>query len=85
MSRKKKEENMSLPEELEEVTPAGFPYVALGFHPDANGRFTLVEVPYNPETGDVGFVTELSNDIKEEIINSFKVNAAYKIIGREGQ
>lgn len=56
-----------------------FPCNALGMHRVVNGtdvRYVLVQIPYDPETGDVGFVKELARDIKEDVIDKFKSEAA---------
>ena len=55
-----------------------FPCYALGMHRQVNGtdvRYVLVQIPYDPENGDVGFVKELAKDIKEDIIDKFKTEA----------
>ena len=44
-------------------------------------RYVVAEIPYDPETGDVGFLKPLNEDIsKEEILNRFKIHAADKVM-----
>ena len=63
----------------EPVFRTEFPCVALGMHKQVNGtevRYVLVQIPYDPESGDVGFIKELAKDLKEDIIDKFKGEAA---------
>lgn len=80
MSRKKKdqiEETMSVPEEIVEVSEVRkYKDVALGIHRVQDGpnyKYILVEVPYDLESGDVGFVKELTRGTREDIIDQFKI------------
>ncbi len=36
-------------------------------------RYVLVEIPYNPETGETGEAKEVYRDIREDAIEKFKV------------
>lgn len=68
--------------EQEVNEPRVFKSVALGISKNKEGRFVLVEIPYDLESGDVGFVKELSTDVFEDIADRFKINAAEKILTR---
>lgn len=53
-----------------------FPNVALGMHTVVEGpatRYVVVEIPYDPETGEVGQVKVLTKDNNADATNYFKV------------
>lgn len=65
-------------ESLEQTTPTHFTETALGiFKIDQVGnvgaKYVLVQVPYDPVTGQAGKVKEVCKDIREDIIDKFKV------------
>lgn len=71
--------------EAPEPVASVFTNVALGIHrvPHNTGyRYILVEVPYNPETGDTGFIKEIAKDIKEDILDQFKLAVVEKIFDK---
>lgn len=77
MSKKKLEDktDLELIEELVELKP--MPYKAFGMYPiKGTTQHVLVEIAYDPETGDTGAVKELSRDIKEDIIDRLKSQVA---------
>lgn len=69
VKEEKKEEPVPMPQE-------NFPFKAIGMYklPETSEgtKYVLVEIPYNPETGDVGFVKEMTRDIREDVIDKFK-------------
>lgn len=70
------EEVTEQPEQMQQRTD--FPQNALGMYPfhdkETGGtRYALVSIPYDPETGDVGFVKEICRDVREDAIDRFKV------------
>jgi hypothetical protein len=73
--------NKKSKEAVEEKEPPVLPRKAFGMYPLKQGVSTvyvLVEIGYDPESGDVGFVKELARDIKEDIIDKLKsANADY--------
>lgn len=63
-------------EEVEELQTKVFPYSALGIYPVKEGpgtKYVLVEIPYDPETGDTGLIKQILKDIREDTIDRFKV------------
>lgn len=70
----KREHNNDNEESTEPLKP--FPQTALGMYAVREGagtKYVLVRIGYNPESGDVGFVEEVSRDIREDTIDRFKV------------
>jgi hypothetical protein len=66
----------SVKEESEEVQTKSFPNVALGMYSVKDGpgtKYVLVEIPFDPETGDTGYIKEILRDIREDAIDRFKV------------
>lgn len=76
------QEYINSSKELEIPVTVEFKTVALGISKNKEGRFVLVEIPYDLESGDVGFIKELSIDVFEDIADRFKINAAEKILTR---
>lgn len=72
------EETVAEPEPVE----FNYPNVALSIHKTKEGRYALVEIPYDPVTGDVGFIKVTSEDVFEDIADRFKISAAEKLLTR---
>lgn len=82
MSKNKKQEiiEVELVEEqpVEEVKPFEYKNKAYGIYRVVEGtdvRYKLVEIGYDPESGDVSPIKELAKDIREDIIDKFKAAA----------
>jgi len=74
MSNKKSKEVKEEP--VEEVALPPLPRKAFSMYPVKAGtstQYVLVEIGYDPETGDVGFIKELAKDNKEDIIDKLKM------------
>jgi hypothetical protein len=59
-----------------------YPNVALGLHKVREGKYALVEIPYDPVSGDVGFINVLAEDVFEDAADRFKISAAEKLLTR---
>lgn len=62
-------------EEAVEQLQRSYPHSAIGMFPvfeNGGTKFVIVEIPYDPKTGDVGFVKEVYKDIREDSIDKFK-------------
>lgn len=60
----------------EQVTPKSFPNIALGMYPvkeNSGTKYVLVEIPYDPDSGDIGDIKQILKDIREDVIDRFKV------------
>lgn len=56
-----------------------YPNKAFSMYPVMKGvsiQYVLVEIPFDPQTGDTGEIKELSRDIKEDIIDRLKTQVA---------
>jgi hypothetical protein len=60
-----------------------YPNLALGIYLKENGKYALVEIPFDPVSGDVGFIKEINVDVFEDIADRFKVNASEKLLTRK--
>lgn len=61
---------------VEQTAPKSFPYIALGMFPikeNTGTKYILVEIPYDPETGTTGKVKQILKDIREDVIDRFKL------------
>lgn len=77
-SKDESEEVKTAPAEVKEkdVDPAIYTHKALAMYKlkeNVQARFVLVEIPFNPETGEVGNIKELCRDIREDVIDKFKI------------
>lgn len=64
------------PSVAEQVIPKAYPHVALGMYPvkeNSGTKYILIEIPYDPETGDIGEVKQILKDIREDVIDRFKL------------
>lgn len=83
---KKSKQHTEAEEPIEEVAPFEFPEVAVSIYREVKGsevRYVLVEIGYDPSTGDTSPIREVSRDIREDIIDKFKQLAADKIIFKD--
>lgn len=83
MARKKKTEELNNEESVvvENNTP-NFTAVAFGINKGEGQLFELVEIQYDPKTGQTGNSKVVVRDVFEDIVDKFKINAAEKFLTR---